>query len=87
MAYTWYYLDPDNNKDEPKGLYCARCKRPLKDTQAVESFLSIVLHPVRPLYRLQEGLEPVPKHLAALIGEKCHNKMVKKYGEQTDTAL
>lgn len=42
---TWYHLDPDNNKDEPKtGLFCCRCKRPLKQTQLFENFISVEMH-------------------------------------------
>jgi hypothetical protein len=80
MNYTWYYLDPDNNKDEPKGAYCERCKRSIKQTQSFESFLPIILHPIHPWYRLASAFEKS----TGLIGEKCHKKMIKEYGEQKD---
>lgn len=72
----WYYLDPDNRKD-PKGMHCARCKRSVKDTQAVESFLNIIIHPVHPWYRLAGAMEKSTE----VIGERCHKKMMKEYGE------
>lgn len=38
----WIELDEDNRKREPKnGLFCIRCKRPIKETQAFESFISV----------------------------------------------
>lgn len=70
---AWYFLDPDNRKDDPKtGLFCCRCKRKVKDTQAVTSFISVELHPEYPWVR-----KSVFKG-AHLIGEDCWNKIVKE---------
>ncbi len=70
---TWYFLDPDNNKKDPEcGLFCCRCKRKVKDTQAVvKSFISVELHPEYPWVRKSI----VGKHL---IGEDCWDKIVKE---------
>lgn len=85
MSSNWYYLDPDNNKDDPKcGLFCARCKRPIKETQGRENFISIELHPVHPWFKIANGTKPIPKHLAALIGEACFEKVKNEYGIQSE---
>lgn len=63
---TWYDLDPDNRKDDPKqGLFCIRCKRKLKDTQCFESFISVKTHPKWPYWVM---IDPLGKHL---IGIEC----------------
>jgi len=80
MDRNWYYLDPDNNKDDPSGLHCARCKRKLKETQVKESFISIELHPIHPWFRKAIATKPIPSHLAALIGNDCFEKVIKEYG-------
>lgn len=66
----WYYLDPDNNKPSPEVLHCCRCKRKVKDTQAVTSFFSVELHLDHPLVR---------KSITGkyLIGADCWNKIIK----------
>lgn len=77
MKHIWYFLDPDNNKDEPKGMFCARCKRGLKETQSVESFSSIVIHPEHPWFRLAKPDEKSN----GMIGSRCL-KICKQFGEQ-----
>lgn len=71
----WIELDEDNRKREPKtGLFCIRCKRPIKETQAFESFISVEIS--------TEGLptmvrkSPIAgKHL---IGSECWKKILKR---------
>jgi len=47
MSNDWIELDEDNNKKDPKsGLFCIRCKRPIKETQSFESFISVEIHPI-----------------------------------------
>lgn len=72
----WYYLDPDNRKDEPKTIFCARCLRPIKQTQAFESFQRIVIHPDNPWFRLADLRE----RESGMIGSKCFEKVKKEYG-------
>lgn len=72
----WYYLDPDNNKKDPEcGLFCARCKRKLKENM-FQTYHSIVKHPFNPWFRMAVGLEKN----AVLIGDDCFKKVVKEYG-------
>lgn len=79
MEYTWYYLDPDNNKDDPDTLHCARCKRTLKQSIVGEGyFQGIVIHPKYPWYRIAGPFEKGN----GMIGGECHKKMIKEYGEQ-----
>jgi len=69
----WYYLDPDNNKKDPEiGLFCCRCKRKVKDTQAVTSFISVEVHPIHPWVRKS------PFGGKHLIGQDCWDKIVKE---------
>lgn len=84
MKQPWYYLDADNNKKEPKGLYCERCKKALKTTLAKESFISIELHPENPWFRIANPNKPVQRHLAGLIGSDCLERVKKEYGEMKD---
>lgn len=66
----WYYLDPDNRKTEPtSGLFCCRCKRPIKETQCFESFISVEKHPEHPWVRTSVGNG---KHI---IGKECAKKL------------
>jgi hypothetical protein len=76
---NWYYLDPDHNKTAPNKPHCARCKRPIKDTQSFEHFKSIELHPDKdtPWFRLN----PLGRHL---IGAECFHKVIEEYGMMTD---
>lgn len=64
----WVYLDPDNRPKEPEGLHCVRCKKPLKQTQSFESFISVELHPENPWVRKS-------LHGNCLIGSECWNKI------------
>lgn len=75
---TWYYLDMDNNKPNPEcGLFCARCKRKLKEN-LFQTYHSIVKHPIHPWFRLANGIE----RNAVLIGNDCLNKVITEYGIQ-----
>jgi hypothetical protein len=77
MENEWYYLEPDNNKPNPEcGLYCARCKRKLKETQLFESFTSIEVHSEHPWFRKN----PKGKHL---IGSECLKKVM-EFGAVND---
>lgn len=67
----WYFLDPDNNKESPDGLHCCRCKRKVKDQQAVVSFRSVEMHPEHPWVR---NAALTGRHL---IGADCWNKITK----------
>lgn len=66
----WYFLDPDNNKKDPEGLFCCRCKRKVKDAQAATSFISVELHP--DFYWVRKSI--FGKHL---IGNDCWDKIIK----------
>jgi hypothetical protein len=73
----WYYLDPDNNKKDPEcGLFCARCKRKLKEN-LFQTYHSIVLHPDKdtPWFRMAKPLEG-----NSLIGDDCFKKVTSEYG-------
>lgn len=75
----WYYLDPDNNKKDPEcGLFCARCKRKVKEN-LFQTYHSIVKHPDPdyPWFRKAIGMEK-----SLLIGDDCFKKVVAEYGEQ-----
>ena len=78
--YTWYYLDADNNKKEPKGLYCERCKRSIKETQSFETFSPIIFHPENPWFRIAGAMEKSD----GLIGSRCFERVKKEYGEKQD---
>lgn len=82
MNHTWYYLDPDNTKEEPKGPHCERCMKPLN--AHAESYTAIVMHPVNPWFRIANGHEAIPKHLYGLIGSDCLAYVIKTYGEQVE---
>lgn len=74
---AWYFLDPDNRKDDPEnGLFCCRCKRKVKATQAVTSFISVEMHPENPWVR---------KSITGthLVGADCWETIV-KYGEVSE---
>ena len=80
MSKVWYFLDPDNKKENPaSGLFCFRCKRPIKNTQAIESFLPIILHPTMPWFRIAGAFEKPD----GLIGDNCFNKVKDEIMEQT----
>ena len=76
MDKNWYYLDPDHRVEPPKkGMYCARCMKPLK-LEGSKSFKSIKVHPIHPWFRIAgmgEGDD--------LIGEHCFNLVQKLYPE------
>lgn len=73
----WYYLDPDNNKKDPEcGLFCARCKRKLKENLFQTYHSIIVTKDMPPLFRRAIGLE----REAVLIGDDCFKKVVKEFG-------
>lgn len=80
MPNTWYYLDPDNNKDDPPQHHCARCKRLLKNASKGDSFIGIIFHPLNPWYRVAKPLE----RSNGFIGEDCHKKMISEYGIMQD---
>lgn len=67
----WYYLDPNNKKKSPEGLFCCRCKKSVKQTQSVTSFISVEMHPEH--YWVRKSI--TGNHL---IGEDCWNKIVKE---------
>lgn len=79
---VWYYLDPDNRKNNPETPHCARCKRKLKETQSIEGFINIELHPDNPWFRIPVG---IPKIHYKLIGTKCLEKVINEYGEIIET--
>ncbi len=80
---AWYFLDPDNNKDDPaSGLFCARCKKSIKSTQAFESFFPIIIHPVHPWFRIAGAFEK--SH--GLIGSHCFDKVKDQIMNKTDIA-
>lgn len=78
---NWYYLDPDNNKKTPDSIHCARCKRKLKETQAFESFKTIIMHPNvdLPYFRVAEGIKETLSS-PHLIGSDCLKKVIAEYG-------
>jgi hypothetical protein len=70
----WYELDEDNNKKDPEsGLFCIRCKRKVKDTQAVTSFISVEIQGSFPTMVRKAPL--TGKHL---VGIDCWNKIISK---------
>ena len=79
---TWYELDPDNNKKDPKsGLFCCRCKRKIKETQCFEYFISVKMHPIWGNWVMKD---PLGNHL---LGSECARKinkipleMIEKHG-------
>jgi len=75
METEWIELDENNNKKDPEnGLFCIRCKRPIKETQCFESFISVEIHPVGfPTMVRKSPLKG--KHL---IGTDCWKKIVKR---------
>lgn len=64
-------------------MYCERCKKSLKATMAIESFISIELHPEHPWFRVANGTNPIPNHLSGLIGSLCFERVKKEYGEMS----
>lgn len=74
MENDWIELDEDNNKKDPeKGLFCIRCKRPIKETQSFESFISVEVHPV--------GFPTMVRKSSKgkfLIGSDCWRKIAKQ---------
>lgn len=73
---TWYYLDPDNTKDVPKGLHCECCKRKLKETQSFEGFISISKHPNPDMPYFKKDAFG-----RSLIGAECFKRVQKEFGE------
>ncbi len=69
----WYFLDPDNRKDNPAISHCARCLKSIKTT----GFVRIVRHYDEPWFRLAEMKEIEN----ALIGLDCLKYIVKEFGE------
>lgn len=77
---NWYFYDPDNNKPEPDhAFYCIRCHRSVKETQAVEYFHSVELHPIHPWCRLA-----APGKGKYLIGSRCWDYIKKEFGPQNE---
>jgi hypothetical protein len=69
MEDRWHYLDPDNNKSNPKtGLFCCRCKRKIKETQSFENFISVEMHDTH--YWVKPSING--KHL---LGLECAKKL------------
>lgn len=67
---TWFYLEPDNNRNPPKdGPYCSKCMKPL-DVKG-EITLRWTIHPVHPWIKL----DPAG---VSLLGTNCWNK-IKRY--------
>lgn len=70
MENRWYDLDPDHNKEDPKyGLFCCRCKKPIKETMRVESFISVEMHPTN--YWVKPSIKG-----RFLIGSECAKKLI-----------
>ena len=68
----WIELDEDNRKRDPeKGLFCIRCKRPIKETMSFEHFISVEIHPIGSPTMVRRS--PIKgKHL---IGSECWKKI------------
>lgn len=70
----WVELDEDNNRPDPKtGLFCIRCKRQIKETQSIESFISVEIKGSFPTMVRKSPIKG--KHL---IGSECWKKITKK---------
>ena len=69
----WYELDEDNNKKDPEnGLFCIRCKRKVKDTQAITSFFSVEIKGNCPTLVRKSPLKG-----KYLVGADCWEKIIK----------
>ena len=72
--FEWMELDEDNNKKDPeKGLFCIRCKKPIKQTQSFESFISVEITGSLPVL--------VRNSISGkyLVGSECWKKIVKRH--------
>lgn len=75
MADEWMELDEDNNKKDPEtGLFCIRCKKPIKQTMAFESFISVEIDGSLPTMVRKSPIKG--KHL---IGSECWKKIIKRH--------
>lgn len=73
MEKEWFELDENNNrKDPPMGLFCIRCKRPIKETQCFEDFIGVEIHPVGFPTMVRKSING--KHL---IGTDCWKKITR----------
>ena len=79
MEDEWIELDEDNNRKDPEnGLFCVRCKKPIKDTQSFESFISVEIHPIGPPTMVRRS----PLKGKYLIGSECWKKIIKRAQEE-----
>lgn len=70
----WYELDEDNNKKDPeKGLFCIRCKKKVKDTLHLTSFISVEIKGNFPTL-----VRKAPLTGKYLVGVDCWDKIIKR---------
>lgn len=73
-SIEWMELDEDNNKKDPEnGLFCIRCKKPIKQTQCFESFHSVEVKGSRPVL-VRQSING-----KYLVGSECWKKIIKRH--------
>lgn len=71
MENNWHYLDPDNNKKDPKeGGFCCRCKKKIKNPDAA---VKVEQHEVHPWVRKSDTG-------TSWVGIDCWVYILKTYG-------
>lgn len=72
----WMELDEDNRVKTPEcGLFCIRCKKPLKETQSFESFHSVEIKGEYPTLVIKSA------NGKYLVGSECWKKIVKRHNK------